>query len=212
MTLFGRLTCKKPKNTMKYRTPPLPTSERARATEELITRNATDLSRWSEIDSLATQWDARAALAADWIPADVRVLDVGCGAMALGNVLKPGCSYFPADLVKRGAGCFVVDLNRKQFPPGQYDWVSFLGVLEYVHEINWPLECARKAAPNLLVTYCSYTEGAIALRRGMGWVNDLTAPQFEAALTASGWRILRQRQVKRGPTNIQLMYANERAA
>src|SRR5262249_32168343 len=153
------------------------------------------------------QWDARAAMAAEWIPAGSRVLDVGCGAMALGSLLKPGCSYFPADLVERRPGAFVVDLNAGEFPSGSYDWASFLGVLEYVHNPAWPLERARAAAPNLLVTYCTHVGGDLAVRRGMGWVNELTRDQFERMLAGTLWRIERIAEVKRGPTNIQLMYA-----
>ena len=187
--------------------PPLPTAARARETEDLIARSATDVARWSVPGNLATQWDARAAAAAEWIPAGSRVLDVGCGAMTLGSLLKPGCSYFPADVVERRPGAFVADLNRREFPPGSYDWVSFLGVLEYVHDIAWPLVRAREAAPSLLVTYCTHLGGDVAVRRGMGWVNDLTRPQFEAALAGASWCIARAADIKRGPTNIQVMYA-----
>lgn len=196
---------------MTFRAPPLPTSERVRETEDLIARKETDIARWSQFDSLASQWDARAAMAAEWIPAGMRVLDLGCGAMTLASVLKPGCSYFPADVVARRPDCFVVDLNRRQFPPGEYDWVSFLGVLEYVHDIGWALREAREAAPNLLATYCTYDGGDISVRRGLGWVNDLARAEFESALTLAGWIIARTAEVKRGPANIQLMYAASRA-
>jgi hypothetical protein len=185
----------------------LPTTERVCETEDLIARKATDLKRWAVLDNLATQWDARAAMAAQWIPAGSRVLDVGCGAMALGGLLKPGSSYFPADVVERRPGAFVIDLNAGEFPPGCYDWVSFLGVLEYVHDPARPLDRARAAAPNLLVTYCTHMGGDIATRRGMGWVNDLTRDDFERVLAGASWRIERVAEVKRGPTNIQLMYA-----
>lgn len=183
-----------------------------RETEDLIARQATDTARWAAPGNLATQWDARAAAAAEWIPAGTRVLDVGCGAMALGSLLKPGCSYFPADVVERRPGAFVVDLNRREFPPGTYDWVSFLGVLEYVHDVSWPLARARDAAPNLLVTYCTHLGGDVSVRRGMGWVNEFTRAAFETKLSAAGWSIARAADIKRGPTNIQVMYACGRAA
>lgn len=192
---------------MSFRAPPTPSEDRARATEDLIRDRGTDTQRWARLDSLATQWDARAAMAAEWIPGGSRVLDVGAGAMALGSVLKPGCTYQPADVVERRPGCLVVDLNRGEFPPGSYDWITFLGVLEYVHDVDAALVRARGAAPRTIVTYCTFTPGAdVAIRRGMGWVNELTAQQFEAALERGGWRIERSREVKRGPGNIQMMY------
>src|SRR5438552_7998724 len=119
---------------MNFRAPPKPTEERAELTARLMRERGTDTQRWAQLESLATQWDARAAMAAEWIAPGSRVLDIGAGAMALGSLLKPGCVYQPADVVERRPGCFVVDLNRREFPEGRYDVVTFLGVLEYVHD------------------------------------------------------------------------------
>lgn len=191
---------------MTYRPSPLPTQSRIEATEKLIAEQGTDVARWAVMDNLATQWDARANMAAEWIDAGARVLDVGCGAMALQGALKPGCQYFPADVVERRPGAFVVDLNRQQFPPGQYDWITFLGVLEYVHDVHWALEKARDSAPSMIVTYCTAIGQDPLPRRGMGWVNDFDLPGFQALLQQSDWRIVRLREVKRGPGNIQVMF------
>lgn len=192
---------------MSFRAPPTPTDQRARETEELIRDKGTDTARWAQMASLATQWDARAAMAAEWIPAGSSVLDVGAGAMALEQLLKPGSRYQPADVVARREGCFVVDLNRGDFPPGTYDWITFLGVLEYVHDVDAALVKARGAAPRMIVTYCTYLPGSdVQARRGMGWVNELTAEAFGAALARSGWKVARSREVKRGPGNIQVMF------
>ena len=197
---------------MTFRAPPTPNGERAKTTEELIRDKGTDTARWAQLDSLATQWDARAAMAAEWIPAASRVLDVGAGAMALAALLKPGCAYQPADVVERRPGCFVVDLNRGEFPPGAYDWVTFLGVLEYVHDAQATLERAAAAAPRMIVTYCGFTGGGdTGVRRGMGWVNDFSDTEFRALLERSGWRVERAREVKRGPGNIQMMFECSRA-
>lgn len=192
---------------MSTRVPPLPTAERADRTARLIREQATDTSRWANMDSLATQWDARAALAADWIPDRVTVLDIGAGAMTLGTLLKPGCVYTPADVVERRPGCQVVDLNRREFPVGRYDWLCYLGVLEYIHDVDWALQAAHAAAGRMIVTYCTYIGGDPEVRRGMGWVNDYTQADFEATLVRNSWLVDRRQEVKRGPTNIQMMYA-----
>lgn len=189
------------------RTPPQPTEERARLTEKLMREKATDIARWEKPDNLAAQWDARAATAARLIPAGQRVLDVGAGAMALGGLLAPGCQYTPADVVERCPGCQVVDLNRGEFPSGTYDWVTFLGVLEYVHDAAAAFARARQAAPQMIVTYCTHLGGDVSLRRGMGWVNDYTADEFRRLLQESGWTIQAEQEVKRGPGNIQLMFS-----
>ena len=72
---------------MNFRAPPEPTEERAKLTDQLIRDQATDTARWAQLGNLATQWDARAAMAAKLIPATSRVLDIGAGAMALGSAL-----------------------------------------------------------------------------------------------------------------------------
>lgn len=191
---------------MAYRPPPQPTEERARLTEELMREKRTDVARWAPLENLATQWDARAEMAARLIPPGQRVLDVGAGAMALKALLAEGCRYTPADVVSRCEGCFVADLNKGEFPAGEYDWVTLLGVLEYVHDVTGALRRAAAVAPNLVVTYCTDVGGDPLPRRGMGWVNDLSREAFEAALRAAGWQHEPAVEVKRGPTNIQLMY------
>ena len=195
---------------MTFRAPPLPTDERARQTEQLIREGRSDVERWAQLESLATQWDSRAAMAAGHIPVGQRVLDVGCGAMALGAQLPQESSYFPADVVSRGPGCQVVDLNRGEFPTGEYDWITFLGVLEYVHEPARVLMRARDAAPNMIMTYCTMANGDVQVRRGMGWVNEYTPDEIEAMLASSGWLVRKVQEVKRGPGNIQLMFVAAR--
>lgn len=198
---------------MSFRTPPTPTQQRARETEQLIRDQGTDTERWAKMDSLATQWDSRAAMAAQWIDAGVSVLDIGAGAMALEKALKPGCTYQPADVVERRPGCFVVDLNRGDFPAGRYDWVTFLGVLEYIHDVDRALVRAGEAAPRMIATYCTYIPGSdVAHRRGMGWVNELTTEEFTRALARTGWTVRRSGEVKRGPGNVQMMFDCARSA
>lgn len=191
---------------MSFRAPPLPTKERADQTEQLIREGRSDVARWAQMDSLATQWDARAAMAARYIPEGQRVLDIGAGAMALRGALAAGCSYSPADIVSRGPGCQVVDLNKGEFPSGAYDWITFLGVLEYVHDPVAALKRARDAAPNAVITYCAMANGDVQARRGMGWVNEFTRAEFEALLTTAGWQVREVAEVKRGPGNIQYMF------
>ena len=197
---------------MQDRPVPLPDSQRAQRTEKHIAEGSSDVARWSQPVNLATQWDARAQRAAAFIPAGARVLDLGCGMMALRQALKPDCVYTPADIVAREPGCLVVDLNRQEFPQGKYDWVTFLGVLEYIHDAGWPLRQARMAAPNMLLTYCAdITRGAaLAQRRGMGWVNDFDVSAMREMIQSSGWEIATENVDKRGPHNHQIMFVCRR--
>ncbi|MET1028082.1 MAG: class I SAM-dependent methyltransferase [Dongiaceae bacterium] len=192
---------------MTFRAPPLPTDDRAVLTKRLIETGSTDTARWARMENLATQWDARAAMAAKLISPGSHVLDIGAGAMALRGYLSPTCRYSPADVVERCPGCFVVDLNLGDFPTGAFDYVTFLGVLEYVHDVPAVLRRARTAAPSMVVTYCAVTAPDEQRRRGMGWVNDFTAAAFEGMLSNAGWVASVRQEVKRGPANTQYMYA-----
>ena len=197
---------------MKERPSPQPTAERIALTEELIARKGTDKARWARPDSLATQWDSRAKIAADLIgPGAPRVLDIGAGAMALTGFLPPQAAYVPADVARRSDDCHVVDLNAGEFPPGAYDVVSFLGVLEYIHDPAWPLRKATEAAPLLIVSYCTETGQNTAYRRGLGWVNDFTRDGFEALLRANGWAPVERVEYKRSAMNVQYVWKCRRA-
>lgn len=192
---------------------PLPEQARADKTVQQMAAGTSDVERWAQHMSLATQWDSRAERAAAHIPAGSRVLDLGCGAMALRHALKPGCTYVPADIVEREPGALVIDINKQEFPQGSYDWITFLGVLEYIHSPAWPLMRAHTAAPNLLLTYCvDVSSGsAISQRRGMGWVNDFDLTGMRTVLSESGWKIELETLDKQGAHNHQMMFVCHRA-
>lgn len=185
---------------------PTPSDERAVKTDMLIRKKATDVERWSKRESLASQWDERAAIAAELIPADASVLDLGCGAMALRRFLKSGCKYFPADVVSRGPSTYVIDLNKNEFPPGNFDYIVMLGVVEYIHDARVLLDRTREQGGNLIVTYCTNTALDLHARRGMGWVNDFSDAEFQLLLRAAGWAIERSAAIKRGVNNIQMLF------
>src|SRR5262249_11209127 len=67
----------------------------------VIAGHASDRTRWADPGQLEAAWEPRAKLAARFVPAGARVLDIGCGAMALERHLPAGCSYQPCDLVAR---------------------------------------------------------------------------------------------------------------
>ncbi len=79
------------------------------------------------------------------------------------------------------------DLNKYEFPGGNFDFVFFLGVLEYIHDVTLCLQRSREAAPHLTVTYCTNLSPDISYRRELRWVNDFTREEFEALLEKAGW-------------------------
>lgn len=190
---------------------PQPTAARQAMTERLIATGGTDLERWRDPASVTGFWDARAAIAARYIPDGVCVLDLGAGAMELQRFLAANCVYVPCDVVPRAPGALAADLNKGEFPAGTYDWITVLGVLEYIHDVGGLLARMAGAAPNAIVTYCLDTAGIAAVRRGMGWVNDYDAASFCALLDRSPWRARDATLLKKGAHNEQVLFVLARA-
>ena len=95
-----------------------------------------DVARWRALPELDDRrraiWRRRARLAASLVKPDSRVLDLGCGEMLLGDELPEGCRYVPSDCVPRDERTMVFDYNRELPPLGDYDYVTALGVAEYL--------------------------------------------------------------------------------
>jgi len=147
----------------------------------------TDRARWTEASNLSPTWDQRAQIAAGLIPRGARVLDLGCGAMALETFLPPGCDYIPCDLVARDQRTIVCDFNAGEFPQADCDVVAVLGVLEYLADAPAFLRRLFDFGKPLVLSYNVAGEGPRD-RRANGWVNDYTRAQFADLLKQTGFR------------------------
>lgn len=146
----------------------------------------TDHIRWADPKNLSPAWNERARLASELIPRGARVLDLGCGAMALEGFLPAGCEYIPCDLVARDARTVVCDFNAGEFPQADCEVVVALGVLEYLTDAPAFLRRAFATGKPLVLSYNPAGEGSPD-RRGNGWVNDYTRPQFAELLRQAGF-------------------------
>jgi hypothetical protein len=164
-------------------------ADRAQTTKLLQEVRGSDGARWANYNELKNGAEARAIAAARYVAAGSRVLDLGAGAMALQRHIAGGCSYVPADLVTRSADCYALDLNQGQFPPGEFDVVALLEVLEYIHDVPALLRRARTAALRLICSYSQQQDEPVALRRQHGWFNDFTVEELIGLLTQSGWKV-----------------------
>jgi hypothetical protein len=91
-------------------------------------------------------------------------------------------------LVLRDASGIVIDLNSGDFPPGSYDGIVMLELLEYLHDPHAVLSRARSAAPRLLVSYRTHDGGDTGERRAEGIFNDFTREDVLALLEATEWK------------------------
>jgi hypothetical protein len=173
-------------------------AERVALTERAIAGKGAVAERWFKPIEAAVPkiWEARAALAANWLRDEAGVADMGCGAMTLERALEPGQQYFPVDLTQRDQRTVVVDFNSA--PPPAIAGASAaacLGVLEYLHEPQAFLVGLAAGYGRAVVSYAVARD--IAGRRAHGWVNDLTQDDIAAVFKASGWRIVECAEVAR---------------
>ncbi|HLH91909.1 MAG TPA: hypothetical protein VKX28_26055 [Xanthobacteraceae bacterium] len=170
----------------------------------LALEKKTDVARWSNQDALEPAWDARAAIAAAFIPAGARVLDIGCGRMALRELLPPDCVYRPCDLVARDQDTVVCDLNAGAFPAevaAQVDIVTMLGVLEYVVDADALFANLRRSRCDVVLSYCPTDFSGAVDRPSLGWISHFGLSDLAALFDRHGYGVERSERID----DLQLM-------
>jgi len=143
--------------------------------------------RWSNVEALRPRWDARTRQIAGLIGGGERVIEFGAGRMTLKDHLPAGCGYTPCDLVDRGEGTIVCDLNGDTLPRfGRYDVAVFSGVLEYVHDLPRLIGHLSDQVDRIIASYAVLDENA-ENRRTRGWVNDYTSAELVQLFAEAGF-------------------------
>lgn len=137
-----------------------------------------DYAKWSKEKSLRLDWDTRTKQIAKLIEPGSSVIEFGAGRLVLKTLLPKNCSYTPSDLVDRGSGTIVCDLNKNPLPQfQQYDIAVFSGVLEYVNDVSRLVSHVSNSVKTVLVSY-AVTNLNKKNRRVAGWVNDYSSAEF----------------------------------
>jgi len=189
--------------------------DEAERRRQAIAAGRTDLGRWGDPAQLEPAWAARARLAADFVPAGARVLDIGCGTMELERHLPSGCAYVPCDVVARDARTLVVDLNETGIPEhevAEADLVVMLGVWEYLYRPGDLFAALARTGRPILCSYCVTELTSQLDRRALGWVNDLSLEALTGLARAAGYRVAAQTQVDAVQMLFKLVHAPEGAA
>jgi methyltransferase family protein len=163
-----------------------------RIDRDQVLARKTDKARWSDPAALEPAWDARAELAAHFIPAGAHVLDLGCGNMSLQRFLPHGCSYRGCDLVAREAQTIVCDFNMGGFPTdaaADADIISVLGVLEYIIDAEAFFKHLRSASCDVVLSYCAVDLSGSIDRPSLGWLNHFSFLDLSDLLDRHGFRI-----------------------
>jgi hypothetical protein len=164
---------------------------RAIRTRWIVRYGGTDKRRWRRVANLDHAWSTRHELMATWIRRRDVVIDLGSGPGRFAALLPSGCQYIPVDLVSRGSGSVVRDLNREPLPDLRGDFVVMSGVLEYIHDLPRFLAGTVRLAPRAAASYaCAETFSDLRARRANGWVNQCTEAELRRMLATAGWEVL----------------------
>lgn len=163
---------------------------RSRLTRRLIADGGTDTARWSSPSNFERYWVERNRMIAASVPPGLSVIEFGAGLRELEKLLPAACRYTPSDLVDRGPGTIVCNLNIRPLPSfPKHDIAVLSGVLEYLHNPGDVLKHLHGSAPLLLMSYSVWdgTPATLERRRADGFVNDLHASSLRSLLHDSGW-------------------------
>jgi len=154
-----------------------------------------DRARWSDDRELLPEWDERARIVASMIPPHSRVIEFGAGRRQVERFLDPSCSYVAADLLPRGEGSLVIDLNARPLPRfDPFDVAVFCGVLEYVRDVAAIIGWLRVGMIVASYEVASSRGAGERLRRArIGWVSSHTRDDFLRIFSDAGFELIDER-------------------
>ena len=155
-----------------------------------------DFQRWGNMDGLSKSWDSRTIQIAKLIEPETSVIEFGAGRLVLKAALNESCSYTPSDIVNRGEGTIICDLNEEVLPLFQaYDVAVFSGVLEYINDVPKLILHLSNYVNVILASY-AVTEKNKSNRLSGGWVNDYSTNQFINVFENSGFHCVHTEEWK----------------
>lgn len=162
----------------------------------------TDHKHWANPRSLHPGWEARTKKAAALVPKHSRVIEFGAGNRVLERYLDPSCTYVASDLVERGPGTIVCDLNQRPLPDlgiNVYDVAVLLGVLEYLRDVPSVLDWLAKHVQVCILGYACAKGHENSLRARLevvkritaGWMNNYSEKDLRSLFRERGFVMLR---------------------
>jgi len=155
----------------------------------------TDESRWVDAATY-DDWDERTRLIASLVSPGSSVIEFGAGRRLLEQYLDPSCTYVPSDLVSRGPGTIVLDLNRRPLPDlgRRFDVAVLAGVLEYIQRLPSFAAWLASISDTIIASYTPAKSRPRSLRRlreqyaraGAGWVNSYSEEELLEVFARSG--------------------------
>ena len=168
-------------------------------------RKTTDRRRWADTRNIFESWEPRNRQLAALVPANSRVIEFGAGRRVFERHLDPSCTYVPSDIVDRGPGTLVFDLNERPLPnlgADRYDVAVFSGVLEYVRDVPSLIDWLATCVTVCVLTYAPARAGgrsprAVLERAGRlrhGWMNSLRVEELRSLFCDRGFAVMHEEQ------------------
>ena len=168
-------------------------------------RKTTDRRRWADTRNIYESWEPRNRQLAALVPANSRVIEFGAGRRVFERHLDPSCTYVPSDIVDRGPGTLVFDLNERPLPnlgADRYDVAVFSGVLEYVRDVPSLIDWLATCVTGCVLTYAPARAGgrsprAVLERAGRlrhGWMNSLRVEELRSLFCDRGFAVIHEEQ------------------
>ena len=160
-----------------------------------------DRARWEDASAF-DDWEERTRIIAGLIASGANVLEFGAGGRMLERHLDPASRYTPSDIVGRGPGTIVLDLNQRPLPDltdRGFDVAIFAGVLEYIADLRSFLPWLARQVPSCIASYgCAHSRPRTLARlrehfrrAGSGWTNTLTETELVALFSDCGFALAR---------------------
>ena len=165
--------------------------QEAKRRRSVIDERRTDVERWSNPEQLESFWDKLAEVAAAMVAPDARVLDLGCGAMAVEKLLPDGCTYMPCDVIARDDRTQVCDFNKGEMPDIKDATILvMLEVLEYIYDISKFVAALRSYNLPIIMSYTPTDSNMYTNRADHGWVNHMSWQELAMLMAKSKFSLV----------------------
>ncbi len=148
-----------------------------------------DIKRWRATSALYEDWDSRTEMMSTFISENTKIIEFGAGRLVLKDFIPESCEYTPSDIVDRGQGTIVLDLNKSPLPVFQnYDYAVFSGVLEYVNNVPELISHLSEYIDTFVLSYA--VSDNYPTNRGIhGWVNSYSEEEIIAILEQNNYAL-----------------------
>ncbi|MFD1163098.1 methyltransferase domain-containing protein [Hwangdonia seohaensis] len=154
-------------------------------------QNKSDVDRWKQKKWLFDDWNERTKIMAQWIKPNSTVLEFGAAKMALKQFLPKGVVYTPSDIVDRGEGTLVCDLNREMPDFKPQDVIFFSGVLEYIYDVPKLIENLSSKTNRFIISYGTFDVfNSEKHRKINGWVNTFTNDEILSIFKKNNFELI----------------------